>query len=134
MSDGEERDSRLILVRTIHGMVYNAMKLFMEVNPQLFDDCSHDYAESQNAAAEVKQNRQNRWAELEKLAQARKNGTAPAKSGSKVTSPMRLDDSDPLSQDSQRRLEALRLQDDGLATNNRRPKEFERQSSQTSVR
>ena len=133
----EELGRMLIVVRTIHGMVYNAMKLFMEVNPQLFDDCSHDYAESQNAAAEIKQNRQNRWAELEKLAQARKNGTAPAKAvshSSKVTSPMRLDDSDPLSQDSQRRLEALRLQDDGLATNNRRPKEFERQSSQTSVR
>ncbi|KAH7135310.1 phosphatase 2A regulatory B subunit-domain-containing protein [Dendryphion nanum] len=125
--------------RTIHGMVYNAMKLFMEVNPQLFDDCSHDYAESQNTAAEVKQNRQNRWEQLEKLAQARKNDTASANAAShssKVASPMRLDDSDPLSQDSQRRMEALRLQDDGLApnSNNRRPKEFERQSSQTSVR
>ena len=31
-------------------MVYNAMKLFMEINPQLFDDCSHDYTEHQNNA------------------------------------------------------------------------------------
>ncbi|KAF2021380.1 protein phosphatase 2A regulatory B subunit [Aaosphaeria arxii CBS 175.79] len=122
--------------RTIHGMVYNAMKLFMEVNPQLFDDCSHDYAESQNNAAEIKQNRQNRWDQLQKLAEARQNGTATSTAppnSAKVSSPMRIDDSDPLSQDSQRRLEALRLQDDGLATN-RRPQEFERQSSQTSVR
>lgn len=115
-------------------MVYNAMKLFMEVNPQLFDDCSHDYAESQNNANERLQFRQSRWEKLEKIAEARKNGTldATASSHAKVNSPMRIDDNDPLSQDSQRRLEALRLQDDGLT--NRRPKDFERQSSQTSVR
>src|SRR4051794_15166211 len=103
-------------------MVYNAMKLFMEVNPQLFDDCSHDYAESQNNAGERQQNRQNRWDKLAKLAEARKNGTLDVKppSQSKVGSPMRIDDSDPLSQDSQRRMEALRLQDDGLASRDRR--------------
>ncbi|PSN75343.1 serine/threonine protein phosphatase 2A [Corynespora cassiicola Philippines] len=120
--------------RTIHGMVYNAMKLFMEVNPQLFDDCSHDYAESQNNAGERQQSRQNRWDKLAKLAEARQNGKivdqAPS-STSKVGSPMRVDDSDPLSQG---RLEALRLQDDGSAAREKRPKEFERQSSQTSVR
>ncbi|KAF2111316.1 serine/threonine protein phosphatase 2A [Lophiotrema nucula] len=122
--------------RTIHGMVYNAMKLFMEVNPQLFDDCSHDYAESQNNAGERQQTRQNRWDKLSKLAEARQNGkpvdaktisSSSQKSG--VGSPMRLDDSDPLSQG---RLEALRLQDD--ATGAGRPKTFERTGSQTSVR
>jgi serine/threonine-protein phosphatase 2A regulatory subunit B' len=112
-------------------MVYNAMKLFMEVNPQLFDDCSHDYAESQNNASERQQTRQSRWDKLAKLAEQRQNGTAdtklPANAAAKVGSPMRIDDNDPMSQESQRRLEALRLQDD------RRP-EFERTSSQTSVR
>jgi serine/threonine-protein phosphatase 2A regulatory subunit B' len=34
-------DSRL--VRTIHGMVYNALKLFMEINPELFDDTMQHY-------------------------------------------------------------------------------------------
>ncbi|KAF9737256.1 Serine/threonine-protein phosphatase 2A 56 kDa regulatory subunit delta isoform [Paraphaeosphaeria minitans] len=112
--------------RTIHGMVYNAMKLFMEVNPQLFDDCSHDYAESQNNASERERSRQSRWEKLEKLAEARKNGDlVDNKVASKVGSPMRLDDSDPL------RMEALRLQDDAK---DRQPKEFERQGSQTSVR
>lgn len=114
------------------------MKLFMEVNPQLFDDCSHDYAEHQNQAAERKQNRQSRWDELGRIAEARKNGTLGTQTSSTanasgVGSPMRVDDNDPLSQDSQRRLEALRLQDDGLATRSR-PQEFERQTSQTSVR
>jgi serine/threonine-protein phosphatase 2A regulatory subunit B' len=110
--------------RTIHGMVYNAMKLFMEVNPQLFDDCSHDYAESQNNAGQRQQSRQDRWDKLAKLAEARQNGSTE-----KPASPMRLDDSDPLSQG---RLENLRLQDD--ASRDRRPKEYERQGSQTSVR
>jgi serine/threonine-protein phosphatase 2A regulatory subunit B' len=107
-------------------MVYNAMKLFMEVNPQLFDDCSHDYAESQNNASQRQQSRQDRWDKLAKLAEARQNGTAE-----KPASPMRMDDSDPLSQG---RLENLRLQDDGTASRDRRPKEYERQGSQTSVR
>lgn len=113
-------------------MVYNAMKLFMEVNPQLFDDCSHDYAESQNNATERQRSRQSRWDKLEKLAEARKTGKVTDNPAStKVSSPMRLDDSDPLSQG---RLEALRLQDDNTAAKDRRPQEFERQGSQTSVR
>jgi serine/threonine-protein phosphatase 2A regulatory subunit B' len=111
-------------------MVYNAMKLFMEVNPQLFDDCSHDYAESQNNATERQKTRESRWETLEKLAEARKNGTVVDKPVS-ATTPMRLEDSDPLSQG---RLEALRLQDDTNSPKDRRPQEFERQTSQTSVR
>jgi serine/threonine-protein phosphatase 2A regulatory subunit B' len=120
-------------------MVYNAMKLFMEVNPQLFDDCSHDYAESQNNADQRNQSRQMRWEKLAELAKAKQNGKVEPKGpsslqASKVGSPMHVDDTDPLSQDSQRRLEALRLQDDGLSSRERRPKEYERQNSQTSVR
>ncbi|KAH3998570.1 serine/threonine-protein phosphatase 2A regulatory subunit [Parastagonospora nodorum] len=113
--------------RTIHGMVYNAMKLFMEVNPQLFDDCSHDYAESQNNAGQRQQSRQDRWDKLAKLAEARQNGNV--EKPITAASPMRVDDSDPLSQG---RLENLRLQDD--ASRDRRPKEYERQGSQTSRR
>ena len=118
-------------------MVYNAMKLFMEVNPQLFDECSHEYTEQQNNADAVKAARQAKWDRLSQLAESMKaNGTsAPAvkapgssygsKTGQKVTSPMRQDDSDPLSQESQQRMERLRLQDD----RDRRPKEHERQSN-----
>ncbi|KAK5159673.1 Serine/threonine-protein phosphatase 2A 56 kDa regulatory subunit delta isoform [Oleoguttula sp. CCFEE 6159] len=121
--------------RTIHGMVYNAMKLFMEVNPQLFDDCSHEYTESQNTVEQRKQARQATWDRLAAQAKAMQNGRTEVKppltsgQGSKVTSPMRTDDSDPFSQDSQRRLEALRLQDDTTSTRERRPKDYERQSS-----
>ncbi|KAK5134772.1 hypothetical protein LTR08_006147 [Meristemomyces frigidus] len=117
--------------RTIHGMVYNAMKLFMEVNPQLFDECSHDYTEQQNNAEAVEQNRKAKWDRLEALANSMKqNGHVrppgsgyAGKNGATVTSPSRPDDSDPLSQDSSRRMEQLRLQDD------RRPKDYERHSN-----
>ncbi|KAF2754783.1 serine/threonine protein phosphatase 2A regulatory subunit [Pseudovirgaria hyperparasitica] len=95
--------------RTIHGMVYNAMKLFMEVNPQLFDDCSHEYAENQNNAGQKQLERQARWDKLAELAKLQQNGRIPVSDGrAKGT-----EESDP--QESQRRLEALRLRDDESA-------------------
>ncbi|KAK3658855.1 serine/threonine-protein phosphatase 2A 56 kDa regulatory subunit delta isoform [Elasticomyces elasticus] len=110
--------------RTIHGMVYNAMKLFMEVNPQLFDECSHDYTEQQNNAESVKANRQAKWDRLSALAEsmklnghsgslaARPPGDYAARNGTKPLSPIRADGAgDPLSQSV--RMEQLRLQDDG---------------------
>ena len=119
-------------------MVYNAMKLFMEVNPQLFDECSHEYTEQQNNAEAVKASRQAKWDRLAQLAESMKaNGNhAPStrplatggyssKTAPKVTSPIRQDDGDPLSQESQQRLERLRLQDD----RERRPKDYERHSN-----
>ncbi|KAL9082549.1 MAG: hypothetical protein Q9165_008863 [Trypethelium subeluteriae] len=114
--------------RTIHGMVYNAMKLFMEVNPQLFDECTHEYTEAQNHAQERQQTRQSKWDRLAAQAKAMQNGQPhvqpiTAGTGSKVTTPIR-DDGDPLSGDSSRRLEALRLQDDAVARETRRPKEY----------
>ncbi|CAK3828669.1 Serine threonine- phosphatase 2A 56 kDa regulatory subunit delta isoform [Lecanosticta acicola] len=100
--------------RTIHGMVYNAMKLFMEVNPQLFDECSHEYTEQQNNAEAVKANRQAKWDRLTQLAeQMKQNGHAPSArppqglGGSK--GPMRPDDGDPIS------MNRLRLEDDRRA-------------------
>ena len=29
--------------RNIHGLVYNALKLFMEISPKLFDECTNNY-------------------------------------------------------------------------------------------
>jgi serine/threonine-protein phosphatase 2A regulatory subunit B' len=102
---------------TIHGMVYNAMKLFMEINPQLFDDCSHDYTEQQNNAEAREQVRQNKWkALMDQATRASSNG-APITGGvsspsrSKVTTPLRVDDVDPMTEDNQKRLDSLKLQD-----------------------
>lgn len=33
----------LFFFRTIHGLIYNALKLFMEMNQKLFDDCTQQY-------------------------------------------------------------------------------------------
>lgn len=98
--------------RTIHGMVYNAMKLFMEVNPQLFDDCSHEYTEQQNNLESEKATRKAKWDRLSALADSMKqNGhsSAPAvrPPGAAVRS-QRDQDGD----DSQQRMERLRLGDE----------------------
>jgi serine/threonine-protein phosphatase 2A regulatory subunit B' len=98
-------------------MVYNAMKLFMEVNPQLFDECTHDYTEQQSNADAVKANRQAKWDRLAQLAESMKleNGTGTttrSRGASRNATPLRTDDADPLSRESQQRMERLRLQDD----------------------
>lgn len=100
--------------RTIHGMVYNAMKLFMEINPQLFDDCSHEYTEQQNSAADREAMRERKWAAIRELANKRKpNGTGESSGPPNRTprNPMpRLDEVDH-SEDNQKRLDSLKLQD-----------------------
>ncbi|KAG9245943.1 phosphatase 2A regulatory B subunit-domain-containing protein, partial [Calycina marina] len=105
--------------RTIHGMVYNAMKLFMEINPQLFDDCSHDYTEHQNNAEAREQARENKWKTLSDLAaRSKTNGCVRSPPGSvssparaKLISPHRIDEEDPQTEDNQKRLDGLKLQD-----------------------
>jgi serine/threonine-protein phosphatase 2A regulatory subunit B' len=99
-------------------MVYNAMKLFMEINPQLFDDCSHDYTEHQNNAEARETARANKWKGLEEKARRNKaNGAVrpgpPVSSPSraKIANPMRIDEVDPITEDNQKRLDSLKLQD-----------------------
>ena len=118
--------------RTIHGMVYNAMKLFMEINPQLFDDCSHEYTESQNTADQRQQMRQSKWDQLDRQAQLRQNSQTPLPSltsprGQRINPSARIDEVDPITQDSQKRLNALRLQDEGANGRDRRgPRDTDR--------
>lgn len=33
--------------RTIHGLIYNALKLFMDMNQKLFDECTSQYKSEQ---------------------------------------------------------------------------------------
>ncbi|KAK5003333.1 hypothetical protein LTR28_010297 [Elasticomyces elasticus] len=121
--------------KTIHGMVFNAMKLFMEVNPQVFDECSNEYAERQKSEGQRQQTRQLKWDRLAEQAKAMQNGkiapkALPSAQGPKITPPLRSDDGDLLSHDSSRRLEQLRIQDDAMPVNkDRRPKDYERHSA-----
>lgn len=110
-------------------MVFNAMKLFMEVNSPLFDECSHEYTEQQNNAELREKARQRKWDLVAERAKARQSGrftesspSSPSIGGAiKNINELRSDDLDPLSHDSQRRLEALRLQDDAMASRERKP-------------
>lgn len=47
----------LFCCRTIHGLIYNALKLFMEMNQKLFDECTQQYkAERQKYVSTVMYN------------------------------------------------------------------------------
>lgn len=99
------------LSRTIHGMVYNAMKLFMEINPQLFDDCSHEYTEQQNGAAAREQQRERKWASIAELASQRRALNGDADAPRTHTPTLSKLDEDDGTEDSQKRLDSLNLQD-----------------------
>lgn len=56
--------------KTIHGLIYNALKLFMEMNQRLFDECTVRYKdERQRERAKMKE-REEAWAALEQAANA----------------------------------------------------------------
>ena len=91
------------------------MKLFMEINPQLFDDCSHEYTEHQNTAEARETACANKWKTLSEQAanrsgQASTNGVPDR---TKVDAPPRIDEVDPVTEDNQKRLDSLKLQDGG---------------------
>lgn len=114
-------------------MVYNAMKLFMEINPQLFDDCSHEYTEQQNTAAAREAQREKRWAAITEQANKRKSNGSTNGPPSRVTvnGMPRLDEVD-AAEDNQKRLDSLKLQDGDRRE--RRPTVHERQNSVGSSR
>ena len=123
------------------------MKLFMEISPQLFDECSHDYTEMQNTAEQRQMSRKSKWDVIAEQAKRRQGngvpttprvGAAPIK-GINAASPMRAEEVDPMTQDSQKRLDALKLQDevnskDHRDGKDRRPKEHTRTTSVGSSR
>ena len=113
-------------------MVYNAMKLFMEINPQLFDDCSHEYTEQQNNAAAREALRERKWAAITDQAGKRKPNGASSNGGSAVdaAAPARAEENDSVTDDNQKRLDSLKLQD----SDRRDRRAHERQSSVGSSR
>lgn len=94
-------------------MVYNAMKLFMEINSTLFDECSSRYTTEQEDAPARAAHRQQMWRMLEEQAsqerehKAQQRTSAPAPRGG---SPMVMDD-DIQSKDNQKRMDALKIHD-----------------------
>ncbi|XP_052276268.1 serine/threonine-protein phosphatase 2A 56 kDa regulatory subunit gamma isoform-like isoform X2 [Dreissena polymorpha] len=54
--------------KTIHGLIYNALKLFMEMNQKLFDDCTQQYKTERQKEKERAKHREETWLKLQNLA------------------------------------------------------------------
>ena len=55
---------------TVHGLTCNVVKLFMEMDPKLFDQCSAEYQAKQEAQEAARLTRTRTWAAIEAKAQA----------------------------------------------------------------
>ncbi|CAI5764559.1 serine/threonine-protein phosphatase 2A 56 kDa regulatory subunit gamma isoform isoform X2 [Podarcis lilfordi] len=64
------RNSKTHWNKTIHGLIYNALKLFMEMNQKLFDDCTQQFkAEKVKEKLKMKE-REEAWVKIENLAKS----------------------------------------------------------------
>ncbi|XP_046369208.1 serine/threonine-protein phosphatase 2A 56 kDa regulatory subunit delta isoform-like isoform X8 [Haliotis rufescens] len=54
--------------KTIHGLIYNALKLFMEMNQKLFDDCTQQYKAERQKEKEKNKQREEAWTKIHTLA------------------------------------------------------------------
>lgn len=62
------RNSKTHWNRTIHGLVYNALKLFMEISPKLFDECTNKYKQNRQLERKKQKDREDMWLKLESMA------------------------------------------------------------------
>merc|ERR1712055_902849 len=54
--------------KTIHGLIYNALKLFMEMNQRLFDECTQQYKAERLKEKEKLKQRAEAWNKVESKA------------------------------------------------------------------
>ncbi|XP_017485377.1 PREDICTED: serine/threonine-protein phosphatase 2A 56 kDa regulatory subunit delta isoform-like, partial [Rhagoletis zephyria] len=64
------RNSKTHWNKTIHGLIYNALKLFMEMNQRLFDECSRNYRQEKQLEREKMSQREELWMQVESLAKS----------------------------------------------------------------
>lgn len=50
--------------KTIHGLIYNALKVFMEMNQSLFDECTKKYKEDRENEEEIMRIKQQQWDQI----------------------------------------------------------------------
>ncbi|GAV07420.1 hypothetical protein RvY_17255-2 [Ramazzottius varieornatus] len=62
------RNSKRHWNKTIHGLIYNALKVFMEMNQKLFDDCFKQYKIAERQKKEKMRERVNAWTKIHKKA------------------------------------------------------------------
>ncbi|KAF8384686.1 pptr-2 [Pristionchus pacificus] len=56
--------------KTIHGLIYNALKLSMEINQKLFDECSQNYAKERERERDKQLSKEKVWEKIETNARA----------------------------------------------------------------
>ncbi|XP_062549060.1 serine/threonine-protein phosphatase 2A 56 kDa regulatory subunit gamma isoform-like [Armigeres subalbatus] len=54
--------------KTIHGLIYNAIKLFMEMNQKLFDECHRKFKAEEQSEMEKLNRREELWQQMENMA------------------------------------------------------------------
>ncbi|XP_051951617.1 serine/threonine-protein phosphatase 2A 56 kDa regulatory subunit gamma isoform-like isoform X2 [Xyrauchen texanus] len=64
------RNSKTHWNKTIHGLIYNALKLFMEMNQKLFDDCTQQFRAEKNKEKAKWKEREEAWIKIESLAKS----------------------------------------------------------------
>jgi len=63
--------------RQIHNLAYNALKLLMDINPQLFEECTNHLKEQRMNEQAMQQAREERWRRLRDSAMENRDSTAP---------------------------------------------------------
>ncbi|XP_062974130.1 serine/threonine-protein phosphatase 2A 56 kDa regulatory subunit gamma isoform isoform X2 [Elgaria multicarinata webbii] len=94
------RNSKTHWNKTIHGLIYNALKLFMEMNQKLFDDCTQQFkAEKLKEKLKVKE-REEAWVKIENLAKSNPQYSVCSDT-CLVSSPVAMETDGPLIEDLQ---------------------------------
>ncbi|XP_013931757.1 PREDICTED: serine/threonine-protein phosphatase 2A 56 kDa regulatory subunit gamma isoform isoform X2 [Thamnophis sirtalis] len=94
------RNSKTHWNKTIHGLIYNALKLFMEMNQKLFDDCTQQFkAEKLKEKLKMKE-REEAWVKIENLAKSNPQYSVYSDT-SLVSSPVAMETDGPFIEDLQ---------------------------------
>ncbi|KAI8801527.1 phosphatase 2A regulatory B subunit-domain-containing protein [Cladochytrium replicatum] len=81
------RNSKSHWNRTIHGLVYNALKLFMEISPKLFDECTNKYKQTRQLERKKQKEREDVWSKIDKMAQQNVSKGGSGQGGVRVAGP-----------------------------------------------
>ncbi|XP_010423705.1 PREDICTED: serine/threonine protein phosphatase 2A 57 kDa regulatory subunit B' alpha isoform-like [Camelina sativa] len=57
--------------QAVHGLSANIKRMFMEMDPELFEDCQQQYEEKQAKSKQVEEQRQDRWRRLDEAVEER---------------------------------------------------------------
>ncbi|KAL5489850.1 RTS1 [Sanghuangporus weigelae] len=63
--------------RTIHGMVYSALKMFMEINPELFEEAMHQFKQNRIAERQKRMKAYENWHKMREIARQKTGGKLP---------------------------------------------------------